>query len=336
MAYRLYNTKQGAFSIDWDTCCHIIRSYHRSDFQLRYAREERESQVSLIDPRSWGMPDLVMVTVDWLRVQEEAKSATLLSAHGMAARAIFESNGIDQMVDTLRSMQRKTRSNIAAFQRMQQTAARKASEEIEAAVSMGERGQGVAKTIRDMSASFLVGLGSVASGGTATAILGLSAGSVLKGTAKYQDAEQNAEIGTFLEVSQTVVTNAFTMGKGVKILVNVVMDGSKAYADGNSVLTSIGVGTVNVVTGPMGDKAKDTLKKIFAVAAVPGIVKVGQDLIKKKGQSLVKEIGQGSESSSGTEFGRGSALMESLAFEESMLLKLAVVDMQKGIGNSWW
>jgi hypothetical protein len=333
MTYKMFDTAQGQFCIDWDTCCHIIRSYHRSRLQLDYSKEQRESQVSIINPLSWEMPDLIMLTVDWDKVRSEATTAVLNSAHGLAFRAVFQKDGIDAMVRELQMMQRKTKANNEAFQEKQRDVSRKASKEIEAAVASYGTALTVAKTVRDVSASILVGIGTVVSGGTAA--LGIGAGAALKGTAKYQDSEKNGEGVALIEVTQTVVTNAIPMGKGVKLIINTAGDTGKALVEGKSVWTAIGVGAVNVITAPLGDKAKSTLGDIFDKTAVSAVVKVGQDQAKSAAQRQVKELGKSSESSSPA-FGGASPLMDSIAFEDSFLLKLAVIDMSQGIGRSWW
>lgn len=336
MTYKLYSTAQGEFCIDWDTCCHIIRSFERSKLQLKHSKEERESQATSINPMTWGMPDLIMLTVDWEKVRTEATQAVLTTAHGMAFRAIFQENGIDQMVRDLQGMQRATRANNEAFQKKQRDVGKKAAEEIERVVSAAGTALSVAQVVRDISASVLVGLGTVASGGTLGAAIGIGGGAALKGTAKYQDTEKNAEGVALIEVTQTVVTNAIPMGKGVKLVINVAGDTGKAVVEGQSVWTAIGVGAVNVITAPLGDKAKSLLEGVFSKAAVSASVKVGQDQAKKAAQKQVKEIGKGSESGTASGFGKASSLMNSIAFEDSFLLKFAVIDMQKGIGQSWW
>jgi hypothetical protein len=53
------------------------------------------------------------------------------------------------------------------------------------------------------------------------------------------------------------------------------------------------------------------------------VVKVGQDQAKSAAQRQVKAL-------------NASPLMDSIAFEDSLLLKLAVIDMSQGIGRSWW
>jgi hypothetical protein len=85
----------------------------------------------------------------------------------------------------------RPRANNEAFQKKQRDVSQKASKEIEAAVASYGTALTVAKTVRDISASILVGIGTVVSGGTAA--LGIGAGAALKGTAKYQDSEKNQE-----------------------------------------------------------------------------------------------------------------------------------------------
>jgi hypothetical protein len=332
MAYKFYDTAQGAFCIDWDTCCHIIRSYHRSELTLANSREERESQVTLVNPLSWGLPDLYMLTVDWDKVRSEATAQVLSSAHGLAFRAVFQKNGVDAMVSELKAMQARTRSNNAAFKDKTQAVSRKAFHEIEKSVAGYQTAVDILKGVRDLSASTLVGLGTAATGGAAA--LGIGAGAVLKSTAKYQDTEKNAGGVAFVEASQTILTAVVPMGTAAKIVVATVGDTGKALIEGRSVGTALGIGAVNVVTGPLGDKGKKLLGAIFDKVAVGAVVKVGQDALKRFLQKEVKEAGKAAPGPAFT--GRASPLMDSLAFEDSLLLKFAVVDPAKGIGQSWW
>jgi len=356
MTYQQFNTKQGQFAIDWDVCSRIIRSYYRSEFQLDYSKEERESQVSTFNPLSWGMPDLIMLTVDWDKVRSETYKVVFPTAWSMAFRAGQDAGGVDGLVRELQMMQRATRANIEAFQRRQRDASHRTLMEMEKSIASYGDAVSYARLVRDLAASILIGIGTAGTGtvvtagtaalgtaGTGTVVttgmaaLGIGAGTILKGTAKYQDSEKNREGMALFDVAQTLITSVIVPkeAKGVKLIINTVADTGKALIEGKPVWKAIGVGAVNLITAPLGDKAKSTLSNTFNKTAVSVGVKIAQDRTKSWAQGQVKRLGNSPESSSPV-FREASPLTDSIAFEDSFLLKLAVVDMEKGVGGSWW
>ena len=344
MAYKYYDTAQGTFCIDWDTCTNIIRSHHRSQLTLDYATEKRESQISAINPLSWGLPDLIMLTVDWDKVRQESEGRILSTAHLLAARAIFQKNGVDELVRTLRNMQTTTRQNHAKFKAKIDAVSAKAYREIEASIAGYQNVIDKAKLQRDLSGSVLIGLASIATGGAAA--LAVGSGAALKATSKYQDAERNAEGVAVIEATQTIITSVIPMSAAakvapgaaqtVKVIVSAVGDTSKAWLDGQSLGKAIAIGSVNLVTGPLGDKIKSTIGPIVSKGVLNVSVKVGQDNAKRFLQRQVKS--PGTESSGIPPLAaRGPAkLSHSLSVEDNLLLKLAIIDPAKGIGQSWW
>lgn len=100
MTYRLYDTGQGQFALCWDTCCQFIKSYHRASLQHRHSREVTESQSQMLNPSTWGMPDLTYLSVDWHKVRQESAANTLSDAWRLGAVATFSGGGVAKFQDS--------------------------------------------------------------------------------------------------------------------------------------------------------------------------------------------------------------------------------------------
>jgi hypothetical protein len=170
MTYQLYNTRQGDFCIDWDTCCQIMRSYYRSQSQLSNAAQKTESQRGL-NPLSWGLPDLTYVEVDWDRVRKDAESNACGAGWRLAAYATWDDGGVDRLVSELQGMQKDTRRANAEFGRWQRDASKKSWESMQKSVDSYQKGIDGAKLVRDLSGSILIGAATVATGGAGSAAL---------------------------------------------------------------------------------------------------------------------------------------------------------------------
>jgi Putative transposase len=258
VSYKLYDVAQGSFAVDWDTCCQIIRSHYRADFQSKYAEEKTESQSSTLNPLSWGLPDLTFIVVDWNRVRTEAQSNVLLAAHKLAALAVFQSSGIDAMVRELKRMQLETRRLNAAFSERMRKASHKSWTAMEQSVATYQSRINEAKLVRDLSGSILIGAATVATGGASAAAIG-GMGTVVKTTAKYQDTG-NAGVAA-LEATQNIVCTVIpgakqvAMGKAIKTVISTGMDTGKALLEGEPIGTAIAVGAVSIPVAAGGDQA---------------------------------------------------------------------------------
>jgi hypothetical protein len=108
-----------------------------------------------------------------------------------------------QALRSLIELRGATSADVSYVRRLQQDASHQTWHNIEAAVHRGEVGVQVATQVRNLSVSTLVLASSVASGGTAVALLG--AGSALNGVAQYQDTGS---------VSNAVLTATGTFATG--------------------------------------------------------------------------------------------------------------------------
>ena len=339
MTYKVYDTAQGSFCIDWETCCQIIRSYQRASLQMRYSKEVRESQTSILNPLSWGLPDLTFIEVDWDRVRSEAQQAVYSSSWSLAASASFESNGVDRLVEKLRGMQRDIRRLNADFQQQMRAASKKSWNAMEGSIASYQSRIDEARIIRDLSGSILIGASTVATGGAALAATA-GMGTVLKTTATYQDTGSAGAAA--IEATQNIVCTVIpaargkAMGAATKVVISTVADTGKALLEGKSIGTAIAAGAVNIPTGAAGAMVKGAAVKVLGKAAAPIVVKVVQDRAKKIGQSAIKNPSSSAGHHAKTSASATSDLADQVSFADDLLLKLALVDMEKGIGRSWW
>jgi hypothetical protein len=365
MTYKHYSTGQGDFCIDWDTCCQVIRSYHRSAAQLRHSKEVKESKRSKWNPLSWSLPDLSYIEVDWDAVRRDAERDTLSAAWRMAAFASFDSNGIDKLVEELQSMQEDTRKANGTITQLQSDSTKKTMAAMSESIAAYQSKIDVAKIVRDISGSVLVGAATVATGGaTGVALLGGSLGTGLKTVAKYQDTG-SLGVAT-VEAVQGIIVCLVPAARGVKlsgaevpmkVLLSVVLDADKAVLAGAEVLPALNTALVsNLGAMAVGKILDSTVTAIVGKAAIPVSAKLLETptrtatqyltgSAKKAAEDLTKNAIKGRMQSSGTvrhELAKSQADANSwdsvLSFgdRDELLLKFAIVDMNEGIGRSWW
>lgn len=350
MTWKPYQTEQGEFCIDWDVCCQIIRSYHRAKAQLGHSRDVVESQVSTWNPMTWKLPDLSFVEVDWAAVRKESETRVAMDGWRLGAVAMFKPRGVDGMVHELREMQAETRRLNESLRARMRMATAKSMAAMERSVDAFESSVETARHVRDLAGSTLILAGTIATGGLASgALLGTGAGTVLKTTAKYQDTGSAASAA--IEAVQNIAFTVFPAARGralaggekvAKVIVSVVADTGKAILEGDSLRAAMAKGIVNVPAAVVSEGVSKALKPILAKAPLPVAVQMATVAIAKKGAedkvkgTLLKNKDGPSAHDVQRSATASTGIMRSLSFDDHMLLKLAVIDMNKGIGNSWW
>jgi hypothetical protein len=306
---------------------------------MQYSKETTESQSSALNPLSWGLPDLTFIEVDWDKVRSDAQAAVLSSAWTLGASAMFQSNGVDSLVQTLRRMQWDTRQLNSNFRDQIRAASKKSWSSMEKSIDTYQSRIDEARIIRDLSGSILIGASTVATGGGAlVATAGM--GTVIKTTAKYQDTGSAG--AAVIEATQNIVCTVIpvargkAMGTATKIVISTVADTGKALLEGRSIGTAIAVGAVNVPTGASAAMVKDAAVKLLGRAAAPIVIKLAQDQAKKFVQTQIKNSTSSIRNDASAMTSATSDLADQVSFEDDLLLKLAVIDMAKGIGRSWW
>lgn len=360
MAWKFYNTEQGEFCIDWVACSNIITNYYRAQAQLQHSREVKESQSSTLNPLSWGLPDLVSLEVDWDKVRSDSQANALSAAYRLGAIATFDKQGIDKLVRELKLMMAETHRLNAAFHGRLRQASSKAMAEIQRSVSGYQSAIDGAKLVRDLSGSVLIAVGTVATGGAA-GVVGSGLGTAMKTTARYQDTGNlgSSAIELVQNLAFTMVPAVRGVGltkdeKVVKMLVSVGADAGKALLEGRSLGTALVEGAVNVPVHFMGDPLKRAMAPVLNKVAVPVLGKVltaSSDIVKQLptevGKKVVEDRGKkaaqgffrsvmNGASQPATPARRRVDLSDRIAMQDDLFLKFAIIDMEQGIGRSWW
>jgi len=338
MAYKLYDTPQGQFAIDWDTCVHIIKSYYRAKFTFLKSKIRKESELS-INPLSWGLPDLEYLEVDWPKVSLETSGHSTLAAYRLAAVALYDKNGVDLMVRDLIEMQRRTKKYNDDFRTKMYTTTQKSVEKLNAHVT---KWMGVAQVARDLSGSFLIGAATVLSGG-GVALLSAGGGTALKTVGKYQDTGDAgiARIEAFQNLACVALpaTGLVKIGGATKIIVATAGDTAKAMlepgVDGATAVAMGLVGGLFSAAAPASPQLKP-FETTIRQAAIPIGIEVALDQSKDKAQSALAARAKSTAITDDARRGNNRGLGARISFSDQLLLKLAVVDMSKGIGWSWW
>lgn len=364
MAYKLYNTTQGQFCVDWETCCQIIRNYYRSASQLRNAKDVRESERGW-NPFSRNLPDLTYLDVDWRQVHRDTEGYTAATAWRLAAIANFDRHGIDRLVSELKGMQADTRRANAAFCKRQRDTGRKSALAISNSVASYQRDIDIARVTRDLSGSVLIGAATVATAGGASgaALLGSGLGTAIKTTAAYQNTGSMGVAA--MEATQNIVLYAIPAARGaalsgsekvLKVVLAGVLDTDKAVLQGSRLSAALEKGAVGAAVSAAGGPMKRALGGLLDRTAVPVLAKVlststrtaseyasgiaakvTQDFGKKALQGGIGDNGGLAPHQLSSKSHRHSwASAMSFSDYDGILLKLAVIDMVKGVGRSWW
>lgn len=353
MTYRIYDTAQGQFALCWDTCCQIIKSHHRARFQHQHSKEIPESQSQMLNPLSWGLPDLTFLSVDWDKVRQDSAASTMADGWRLGAVATFSSDGIDTLVRELRRMQTQTRRAQDLFNASQRRASQTSLAAMNRSIGAFQSMIDGAKLVRDLSGSILIGASTAATGGlSSTVLVGAGAGSALKGIAKFQDSGSYGSAA--IEASQNIAFSVFQTPKAVKLVVSVAADTVKALIEGRSVGTALAEGGVNVPTTLLGEGAKKLVGPLVEKVAVPVLAKVittspqilGKlptevgtkvmvDRAKKAAQTAMRG-GTPNNLQAHEGLSTRRTLADRISIDDDLLLKFAVIDMAKGVGHSWW
>jgi len=355
MAYELVETKNGRYSVDWDVVWRIIRSYSRAGNQLDCARVVRESQTT-VNPMSWGLPDLQYVDVDWEKVRQDTQAETLTRSVQMVKEFERSAESVAYQLKALISETKRLQDRFHNFMKM---VSQDAYRELEKSVATyGNIVEGL-KWVRDLSATILVGLGT-GGVGVGAAALGTGAGTLIKTWGKYEDtgsvglATVEAATGVVFTFIPAVGGVSVSGGvKAVKAVISASADTYRGILEGKPLGQSILTGSLQLAAPAVGELAKsDLVQGVLARTAVPVATKllgplpgmdqltasvaskVSEELFKKGGKGVIGWAMNGPKASQPSD--DTSELADYLTFEDDALVKLAIVDMAKGVARSSW
>ncbi|HET7930771.1 MAG TPA: hypothetical protein VFL63_05225 [Rhodanobacteraceae bacterium] len=195
------DTGRGLFVIDQRMVHVVIHDWAYWAAMGACSHLKRARQYDWYNPMSWGMPDVVSLDVDWHKV-DIAKAHNIASATQECQRyldkataqnycAVPNASGTSQTGLTLQ-LRDRLYHYVSEAQRLKQKwhrqlcdASAETMRNVKGAVSGYGKAIAGATFVRDASGDVLMLGATLASGGTATALL--AAGSVYKGSAKFQD-----------------------------------------------------------------------------------------------------------------------------------------------------
>lgn len=353
MAYELVQSRNTQFAIDWSVVRQLVRSYYTSAWQLDLGRETTLSESHWYNPFSWSMPDVAHIEVDWGLVRSYADADADNDVARMRRRAATDAAGVAWQLDELIDL---TARNKESFTDWMGTVQTRNMESIDKAVDDYDSNIEIAKFVRDASAEGLMIGASVMSGGAATAALG--GASFFKGYCKFQDTTNDHALEA--AVLEGVGSFAFAyvkLGKKLSFKEDMVLafvqapykTGTELVA-GKSVSDAFVSGSVKLVAPTVDRLFKiGPAKTLFDKVAVPvvitvkakeGIKNVTSDLLTKSATKSVEKTlesrgKQALEDSPATNPRQSGRIVSDATLSNKLLLYLAFVNMEKGIGRGW-
>jgi hypothetical protein len=256
MGWTYFKSLQGDALINWDGVYQLVRSYLHAQEMWNNSSVKTESK--------WIGPNVVSVEVDWDKVRaakEQGVEPTVLGLFTIAQ------GSIQDFVSSLLRMMDEKRAYEQQYQSRVRTAQKQTMGNIEASVNRGEIALEGAKLVRDLSAGTLVVGATFLSGGTALGVLG--AGSMLKGTAKYQDTGNLGSAAFEASVNMAfgligVKISAANMSTAETLMLNIVLgkaqstlDPLQGWIEGKTVQEGVVSGVVKMGAAPWAELAKD-------------------------------------------------------------------------------
>jgi hypothetical protein len=255
-------------------------------------------------------------------------------------------------------MQQNTRSFNSTFSRLQQDASSRSHAALKQSENVYDTSIHALKVIRDSSAEFLLLIGASTVGLPAVA-----AGAALRVTAKYQDTG-NLGVAA-IQATQDLLITIIPAARGVplqgsekvmKIIVSAVLKTDQALLKGDEVGDTLRDFAVETGVDLGVDRFKGPIRKILNRTILPVVTKTlhASSLSTAKtlsGVAMDSVKAAATKAAQGALKGNGSVQHEivrsrtnstswggviSYNDHDNLLLKLAIIDMEKGIGRSWW
>lgn len=312
MAYTNIETSNGPYMIDYELLYFMLG-------QCYYITTLNDSAIEVKMP--WGGPDIYSVEVNWsaARTAEITGPSSFLSRYRIPnivtnffnqSSEVVEAGEIERLRRDLYNFETRALQASQDLKDKRNKASDRGMKNIQRSVSRAEFGLAAATFIRDASIDGLLLGGTILTGGSLPALVGVAGGvAFLKGGAKYQDT---SNIGAAMLTVTFEFVTALIPGKGAtkagtyalvftKKSLGFQGDLAIGLAEGKSLTESatgaavkIGVGAA---AGPLKSQSLDTLKTNLIAGAVlknkivPTAIKIiGTDAIEGKAKGVVSEF----------------------------------------------
>lgn len=360
MVYTMVRCRTEEYAVDWSVVERFSRNYWRTYYQNGYSNTVKMSESSWYNPFSWKMPEVATLEVPWDTVNSWTDSAVQSDMATYKARAPSDMRGvaydIQYKMEQVTVEKSKFRNRLRDVERQNYLAMEAASESYAGIVEW-------TRFVRDSSADVVM-LGSTVLTGGAAAFL-LAGGAAMKGGFKYQDTGSagaallygvgSAALGVF-KISGKALTAG---GEMVLIAANGSLETAVGYVSGDSFSKALYSGTLKVASQGVAQLVfgNSVAKSLFArmvlpmriTVADPEAMKAGVKLMvdraedvalrvtKKMTENTLKFAGKqlAKPEAPGILAANGVGLVDDVPFEDRLLLYLAIVNMEKGIGRGW-
>jgi hypothetical protein len=362
MEYSILRNDTATYAVDWDIVYRLVKSYHVAVARDLYSKVVSTSNVTWYNPASWSSPDIRSLDVDWDQVRSKSIQAADEDFARLAERG---TRSVPDMYKRLEWMVADTAKRTSDF--VDEIGAIQSDNmaRMNAAVDRYGTWIEIAKFFRDTSADGLMIGASILTGGAGVAVLGT--GSMLKGWAKYEDT--NNAGAAVLTGAGAFTFGAFkvggtTLNRSETIVVTVLQaqwEAGIALTEGKSLGQAATAGAASVAM-KVSDSAvdrffkSDTATKMIKRAVAPltitvvtekgvenasaklagkVVTKAAQAGVRAGEKAVVKAIGKASASpKSGTQTSpKTESLLEHATPSNDALLRIAIVNMDKGIGR---
>jgi hypothetical protein len=354
MAYEIVRNMQTEYAVDWTVVDRLVHSYWKAYMQDTYCNVVTTSDSVWYNPMSWSLPEVEQLEVDWETVRGKALSA--FESDKSRMHRLAQTSVRDVAYDVLWKV-RQTVELKNWFLNQMAEIQKKNGESIGRSVEKYEGYKEAAKFIRDVSFD-TVGVGAtIVTGGAGVALLGGS--SILKGWGKYQDTD-NLGVAT-MQAAGSFTFGAFKLpggnlsktGEYVLIVVQGGYESSMSLVAGQTLSEAAQKGLLKIA-GDGGAKLlanTELAKLLFSKISLPiKIVSRGEggaveDVTQKVFSKVTEKIGAKTVATAGKKlFGHSNAeknegsrvgVAQDALLADELLLKLAVVNMERGIGRGW-
>jgi hypothetical protein len=352
MGYELLANGAAQFAVDWDIVGRIVRSYHTASLQLAYAREITMSQSHWYNPRTWSLPAISHVEVDWAKVRTHADAFAQQDVRNMRVEAKYNALRIVRRLEALIDITAYKKETfidwIGTVQTQNMVSIGKAVDDY---ASSSE----IAQFVRDTSADGLMVGASVLTGSQALAALG--GASFLTGVCRFEDrssvgASMMQGAGSFA-FAYVRLGKAYSFGDdAVLALVQAPWTTGTELVGGASISRAVIGGAVKL-TGPSPEALfkLGPARTLFDKVAMPIVIDYGGEHVASKflstlaaGAAPSRIDGGRNGSANGSEPStdialagprRPGQLIDDSTLSNRLLLHLAFVNMQKGVGRGW-
>lgn len=351
MAYEKWSTVDGEFTVDWEIVRRLIRSHEVARAPKPF-RPVNVVNSNWYNPFSWSLPDITTVDIDWNKVRRQVEKTTEAEFNKMSNLSLFKGmrREAQKLLEKVRQTKVLKKDFLVKMRSVQSANARN----IKKAVDAYDGHIAKAKFVRNTSATGLMVGATLLSGGTAAAAI--ASGSSLKGVAKFQDT---GNIGAAaMEAGGTLVFSLIPV-KGPKgeTLMTVVEAGWETgigLVEGKAFSEALATGAIKL-TGPLTEKVfqSNAVKEMLGRVVIPvkpnvriALSKLGvnysskltgkmaqAELEKHGGKLATAMLGKNKEKKRSIA-GRGE-VVDKLILDDELLVKFAIVNMNKGIGRGW-